>query len=450
MMITKLALIKKIKRYENTINLKNVEKAIEFVRDKSKFYSLGSDFYQHSLEVANIIVDLKPNQASLIIASLLHDMIDFSKLIINVLCKEFGTDVSLLIQGITKFNRIIAQEIRVFDTENYKKLFIILNKDLRVLIIGLAECLQNIKECRQKSMSEQIKIASDVMNIYAPLAGRIGMQEIKAELQNIAFEILYPTENKAILQDIILLGYDYNKSINNTVNELNDLFQRYKVNCKVFGRCKSPCSIWMKMRQKNVKLDNLSDIIAFRIIVVDVIDCYVVLDILRSNYKYVKDSLQDFIKDPKQNGYQSIHILFNTSSHCMEIQIRTEEMHKIAERGVAAHWKYKVNTYYNYLPKIERMANIEDLIDDSIMIKHRYKIELKIILYRIDNLKHIISELLNHNCDIIDYKSKNYHLVKKFMETIFVVEVFDLEHLNEIINKLLIQNLVYLIQYSNA
>ncbi|MDX1916818.1 MAG: HD domain-containing protein, partial [Rickettsiaceae bacterium] len=302
----------------------------------------GEPYITHPLEVAEIIAEMNLDTAS-VITAILHDTVEDTYLTIDDIEKTFGRNIANLVEGVTKLTRLEFKSDQIHQAENFRKLLLAMSEDIRVLVVKLADRLHNMRTIHylQKDSKKQ-KIALETMEIYAPLAERIGMHSFKTELQDIAFEILYPNVRESILARLNEIAHDGSSLIEKIIIELQKLLHEAGVDGEVMGRQKTPYSIWMKMNQKNIGFDQLSDIIAFRVIVNKLQDCYITLGIIHSKYKMVPENFQDFISTPKNNGYQSIHtIVIGPFQQRIEVQIRTLEMHQVAELGVAAHWRYK-------------------------------------------------------------------------------------------------------------
>lgn len=339
-------ILEKYKSYNITVDEAKIKKAVEFA---IKYHGIqqrasGVPYYSHPLEVAEIIAEMRLDTDS-IITAILHDTIEDTDLTLEEIEENFGKDVAKLVDGVTKLTKIKFHEDNVRQAENFRKLLIALSDDIRVLLIKLADRLHNMRTIDFISnLEKKKKIALETLELYAPLAERIGMQQIKTELQDICFGILNPDIRESIVQRFksIELESGQNKLIPQIINELQKTLEVQGLKAEVSGRKKTPYSTWMKMKQKNISIEQLSDITAFRIVVDNVENCYRALGIIHTSYKMIPDNFQDFISTPKNNGYQSLHtVIIGPLLQKVEIQIRTHKMHDIAELGVAAHWRYK-------------------------------------------------------------------------------------------------------------
>ena len=308
----------------------------------SQLRASGEPYYSHPLQVAEIIAQMKLDSDS-IITAILHDTIEDTDLTFEDIEKNFSKDIAKLVDGVTKLSKIEYKADHVRQAENFRKLLLAMSDDIRVLLIKLADRLHNMRTIDFiKNTEKRQRIALETMEIYAPLAERIGVQKIKSELQDICFRVLHPEARESILSRFAGIESDKENFVEQIVSEIKQTLSSAGLEAEVFGRKKTPYSTWMKMKQKDVGIDQLSDIVAFRVIVDSIEDCYRALGIIHSAYKMVPDNFQDFISTPKNNGYQSLHtVLIGPLMQKIEVQIRNKNMHDIAELGVAAHWRYK-------------------------------------------------------------------------------------------------------------
>ena len=302
-------IIEQYKLYNIVIDEAKIKKAVEFA---VKYHGIqqrasGVPYYSHPLEVAEIIAEMRLDTDS-IVTAILHDTIEDTDLTLEEIDKDFGKDVAKLVDGVTKLTKIKFHEDNVRQAENFRKLLIALSDDIRVLLIKLADRLHNMRTINFINNPEKKKrIALETLEIYAPLAERIGMQQIKTELQDICFGILNPDIRESIVQRFKSIESGQDKLIPQIIDALQKTLEDQGLKAEVSGRRKTPYSTWMKMKQKNISIEQLSDIIAFRIIVDNVENCYRALGIIHTTYKMVPDTFQDFISTPKNNGYQSLH-----------------------------------------------------------------------------------------------------------------------------------------------
>lgn len=344
-------------------------KAYDFSKKahKGQLRDSGEDYFIHPVEVALLVSEIRLDEAS-VIAALLHDTVEDTKTTLKKIEKEFGAEIAYLVDGLTKINNAKFQSRTEKNAENFRKLILSTSKDLRILIIKLVDRLNNMKTLSGiKDKERTNRIASDTLMIYVPLAERIGMYKMKLELEDLCFGELFPKERNEILDRVRELKNNQKTILDDILKQLTaQLNVEGKINCRISGREKMAYSIWKKMQRKSVSFDRLFDIIAFRIIVDNVEDCYKTLGFINSNYVMVPDTFKDYISRPKANGYQSLHIVIIGPKHVkMEIQIRTDEMHRVAEYGAASHWMYKQSITseknleeYNFIKNL--VQNIEN------------------------------------------------------------------------------------------
>ena len=332
------------KSYGVSIDEPVVRKAIEFAikYHGSQKRASGDPYYYHPLQVAEIMAQMRLDSDS-IVTAILHDTIEDTDLTFENIKKHFSPNIAKLVDGVTKLNKIEFKADSIRQAENFRKLLLAMSDDIRVLLIKLADRLHNMRTIDYISKPEKReRIALETMEIYAPLAERIGIQQIKVELQDICFRVLHPEVRESIINRFKSIESDKGNYVNQIIQEIKKTVENGGIKAEVYGRRKTPYSTWMKMKQKNVGIDQLYDIIAFRIIVKDIEDCYKALGVIHGAYKMVPDTFQDFISTPKGNGYQSLHtVVMGPLMQKIEVQIRTQKMHDIAELGVAAHWRYK-------------------------------------------------------------------------------------------------------------
>ncbi|MEM7617361.1 MAG: bifunctional (p)ppGpp synthetase/guanosine-3',5'-bis(diphosphate) 3'-pyrophosphohydrolase [Pseudomonadota bacterium] len=327
----------------------------------------GEPYFQHPLKVAEILAQMKLDLAS-IITGVLHDTVEDTYVTLGDIEENFGVEISQLVDGVTKLTKIEYQSDQQRQADNFRKLLLAMSKDIRVLLVKLADRLHNMRTLHYiKSIEKRAKIAHETMDIYAPLAERLGMQQLKNELQDIAFAELYPDIRLSIIKRLNFLQDQDENIIERIIDNIRNLLNKYDGVIEIVGRQKTPCSIWRKMENKNVGFEQLSDIVAFRVIVDDIESCYKVLGAIHSKYHMVPDSFKDYISTPKNNGYQSLHtIVIGPESQVVEMQIRTKLMNQVAEYGVAAHWTYKQKSSYNTDGKqFKWMRELLDILSQS-------------------------------------------------------------------------------------
>ncbi|HUF44234.1 MAG TPA: bifunctional (p)ppGpp synthetase/guanosine-3',5'-bis(diphosphate) 3'-pyrophosphohydrolase [Aestuariivirgaceae bacterium] len=301
----------------------------------------GDPYFSHPLEVAAILTELKLDDAT-IIAALLHDVIEDTSATHQEIEELFGSDIAGLVEGLTKIKRLDLVTREAAQAENLRKLLVAVSKDIRVLLVKLADRLHNMRTLHHMAPDSRQRIAQETIDIYAPLAGRMGMQTMRDELEDQAFRVLNPEAHKTISERLTRLRQESGEAIAEIEKALKDKLAANHIGTDVFGREKRPYSIWRKMERKHLSLGQLSDIFGFRVIVATLDECYRALGIAHYAWRAVPGRFKDYISNPKQNGYRSLHTTVIGPRHMrVELQIRTREMHEVAERGIAAHGFYK-------------------------------------------------------------------------------------------------------------
>lgn len=361
-----LKIIKKnIKVHDEALLIKAFEFAKEAHKEQKR--ESGAPYIIHPIEVAILVSEYKLDVNS-VIAALLHDTVEDTDTTMDDIKNNFGQEIAYLVDGLTKISDANFSSRTEKNAENFRKLILSTSKDIRILIIKLFDRLDNIRTLSGiKSKERRDLIANETLMIYVPLAERIGMYKLKLELEDLCFAELLPDERNKIIKQT----KEATKNHKNIIDYiLKDLITKVKfenkIDCQIFGRTKRPYSIWKKMSRKSVSFEKIFDLIAFRIIVSDIKDCYKVFGCISTNYVVVPDTFDDYISKPKANGYQSIHIIvIGPRNVKIEVQIRTEEMDYLAEYGIASHWLYKQNLKndkylkeYNYLKQL--ISNLEN------------------------------------------------------------------------------------------
>ncbi len=346
-MIRQFELVEKIKAYDPSADEEAINRAYVFAMKAhgSQKRASGDPYFSHPLEVAGILADMKLDTAS-IVTALLHDTVEDTHATLEDIEKLFGEEVKNLVNGVTKLTRIEGQSDKTKQAENFRKLVLAMSDDIRVLLVKLADRLHNMRTLDFVREEKRRRIARETLDIYAPLAERIGIVHFKDELEDLAFAALNPDARESIISRLDFLQHqEGDNHIEAVVNELQELLKKEGIVAEITGRIKRPYSIWRKMHHKNITLEQLLDIVAFRVTVEDITNCYQVLGILHSFYSVIPDRFKDYISTPKPNGYQSLHtFIVGPNRQRIEVQIRTKKMHEVAEMGVAAHWQYKQNS----------------------------------------------------------------------------------------------------------
>lgn len=343
-MIRQFELVEKVCEYDPNADEAAINRAYVFATKAhgNQKRASGDPYYSHPIEVAGIAAGLKLDSAT-IVTALLHDTLEDTLTTRDVLNENFGGEIATLVEGVTKLSKIEYTSEHSKHAENFRKLLLAMSNDIRVLLVKLADRLHNMRTLHFiKKAERRRRIAQETMDIYAPLAGRIGMQEFRDELQDLAFQELNPEAWQSITQMRDLLHQRTGASIDRIAAEIARKLAENGIDASVSGREKRPYSIWMKMQRKAVSFERLSDIFGFRAIVPSVEDCYRALGVIHQSWPSTHEKFKDYISTPKRNGYQSIHTaVLGPDRQRVEIQIRTTKIHQVAEYGVAAHWQYK-------------------------------------------------------------------------------------------------------------
>ncbi len=343
-------LISRVQKYHPSDDISMITKAyqVAYEAHKDQYRKSGEPYIIHPLNVAMILADLELDKET-IVAGLLHDVVEDTIMTEEDLVREFGQDVAQLVDGVTKLEKIPLSrsadqsEVKLeMQAENLRKMFLAMAKDIRVIMIKLADRLHNMRTLRYKETEGQQRIARETLEIYSPIAQRLGISKIKVELDDLSLKYLEPDVYYDLVDKISIRRNVREKYIQNIVDEVSEHIRTAGITAKVDGRVKHFFSIYKKMKNQNKTLDQIYDLFAVRIIVDSVKDCYAALGVIHELYKPIPGRFKDYIAMPKPNMYQSLHTtLIGTNGQPFEIQIRTFEMHKAAEFGIAAHWKYK-------------------------------------------------------------------------------------------------------------
>ena len=327
----------------------------------------GEPYFTHPIAVANILIDMRLDEDT-VITALLHDTVEDCDVTLSTLDQQFGGDVPQLVDGVTKLSRIAIQSSpSSAQAENFRKLLLAMSEDVRVLLVKLADRTHNMRTLSFiKKPDKQQRIARETMDIFAPLAERIGLTRIQQELEDNAFAVLNGEMRQSIINRLDFLTSEAEITIPTIAVELQDTLSRIGLECSVSGRMKSAYSIWRKMQNKAVTMDQLADIMAFRVLVPGTADCYAALGQLHQNYPTVMGRFKDYISTPKRNGYQSLHTgVLGPQNHRIEVQIRTPEMHEVAEHGVAAHWIYKETRSRSNSISVKWIQELVGILDEE-------------------------------------------------------------------------------------
>ncbi len=301
----------------------------------------GEPYLNHPLEVAGILTQLRLDVAS-VATGLLHDTVEDTLATLDEIRENFGEEIAQLVDGLTKISQISLRSSENHQAENFRKMILAMVKDIRVLLIKLADRLHNMRTLKYHTLEKQAEIAQETLDIYAPLANRLGIDWIKSELEDLAFQYLHPELYDEIQRKIAKKEKERARYIDEVKRTIVKKLYENRIHGEVTGRLKQIYSIYLKMKEQNIDFDQVYDITAFRIIVDSIKECYDVLGVIHSLWKPIPGKFKDYIGLPKENMYQSLHTtVIGPYGERIEIQIRTNEMHRLAEEGIAAHWKYK-------------------------------------------------------------------------------------------------------------
>ena len=344
-MIRQYELVEKVKSYDPNADEDLLNRAYVFAMKAhgSQIRASGDPYFSHPVEVAYKLTQYKLDTAS-IVTALLHDTVEDTDVTLDAIEASFGKEIRGLVDGVTKLSRLEGKSENLKQAENFRKLLIAMSEDLRVLLVKLADRLHNMETLSHiKKPEKRQRIARETLEIYAALAERIGMRKIKEELQDAAFAELYPEARESIVTRMNFLREQGAAEVEKTKEILQEKMAEAGLpNAKVRGREKRPFSIWKKMESKNVSFEQLADIVAFRVSVDSIAECYQALGVVHANWHTIPGRFKDYISTPKSNGYQSLHTaVLGPANQKVEIQIRTHDMDEIAEYGLAAHWSYK-------------------------------------------------------------------------------------------------------------
>ncbi|MBS3979403.1 MAG: bifunctional (p)ppGpp synthetase/guanosine-3',5'-bis(diphosphate) 3'-pyrophosphohydrolase [Rhodobacteraceae bacterium] len=301
----------------------------------------GEPYFTHPVAVAAILTEQRLDDAT-IVTALLHDTIEDTRSTYADLAAMFGEEVAELVDGVTKLTNLQLSNTESQQAENFRKLFMAMSRDLRVILVKLGDRLHNMRTIRSMSPEKQAQKARETMEIFAPLAGRMGMQWMREELEDLSFKVLNPEARNSILRRFLTLQKESGDVVHKITADILHELEKAQLEADVFGRAKKPYSIWRKMQEKDLAFSRLSDIYGFRVICASVADCYRILGVIHQRWRAVPGRFKDYISQPKNNGYRSIHTTVSgRDGKRVEVQIRTREMHEVAEAGVAAHWSYR-------------------------------------------------------------------------------------------------------------
>ena len=371
-------LINKVKVYNKFLNPERLDKAFNFAvkAHQNQKRASGDPYSVHPIEVANILTELKLDSAT-ITTGLLHDTIEDTFATYETIKNEFGDEVAELVNGVTKisvFENTAGSNSKV---ENFRKLILATSKDIRVLLVKIADRLHNMRTIKAiPKIEKRQRIAQETMEIYAPLADRMGMHRIRDELEDLSFEILNNEARELIKNKLDEIKSDKKDLFESLSFELSEILNDNHINAEIHGREKTPFSIWRKVQKKRISLEQITDIIGFRITLSNIDECYKTLGIFHKKWNCIPGKFKDYISSPKINGYKSLHTsVIGSNKKPIEIQIRTHEMHEFAERGVASHWKYKSSEKFNSLSwkEYDWLKDLVEIIEKNENPEHSYE-----------------------------------------------------------------------------
>ena len=363
-------LISLVRAYNPRSNEKLLREAYAFgeAMHDGQFRHSGEPYFTHPVAVAMILAEQQMDDAT-IATALLHDTIEDTKASYSEVLKRFGEDIAELVDGVTKLTNLQLTSAHSKQAENFRKLFMAMSRDLRVMLVKLADRLHNMRTIKSMRVEKQAQKARETMEIFAPLAGRMGMQWMREELEDLAFRVLNSEARNSIMRRFITLQKESGDVIEKITSDMRLELEKAGIIAEVSGRAKRPYSIWRKMQEKDQGFSRLSDIYGFRIVTATEGDCYRVLGAVHQRWRAVPGRFKDYISQPKTNGYRSIHTTVSgRDGKRVEVQIRTREMHDVAETGVAAHWSYKngerVENRFAVDP-VRWIASLTERLDDE-------------------------------------------------------------------------------------
>ncbi|MBO7187877.1 MAG: bifunctional (p)ppGpp synthetase/guanosine-3',5'-bis(diphosphate) 3'-pyrophosphohydrolase [Clostridia bacterium] len=340
-----LEVLEKLNQVYSGQDLALTQKAYDYAKNahKGQKRASGEDYFTHPCAVVKILIDLGLDAAT-IAAAFLHDVIEDTSVSEGDIKKEFGAEVLQLVLGVTKLERIEFHSKEEEQAENFRKIFVAMAKDIRVIIIKLADRLHNMRSLNFLSAERQLRMAQETIDIYAPLAARLGISQIKCELEDLSLKYLDPEAYEFLMVNINLKIKERNETVNFFVQEITNILKSSNITGEVFGRAKHFYSIYRKMKKQGKSLDQIYDLTAIRVVVDNIDECYEIFGKIHHKWRPVPGRIKDYIATPKANMYQSLHTTVVTNfGQIFEVQIRTYEMNRAAEFGIAAHWKYKEN-----------------------------------------------------------------------------------------------------------
>lgn len=378
------AIISELKKKRKEPNLKLIQSAFDFAQEAhlGQKRKSGEDYFIHPVEVAHILAVHNMDEES-IAAGLLHDVVEDTQIPLKEIDQRFGSDVADIVDGLTKLSGISFQSKDERKSESFRKMLLAMAKDIRVIIIKLVDRLHNMRTLEHMKESSQQAIAQETLDIYAPLAHRLGISWIKTELENLSFKFMHPEAYERLQKNINASEQQKKAYVDKVMEIIREKMKKEAIDAQVMGRHKHLYSIYRKMELQNLDFEQIADLVAFRIIVDKLTQCYEVLGHIHATWKPVPGKFKDYIALPKANMYQSLHTtVIGPSGNRIEIQIRTQEMHDIAEEGIAAHWMYK-NPEKTSMKELQQLSWIKKMIEsqEDLPDSHQFIESVKIDLY---------------------------------------------------------------------
>jgi GTP diphosphokinase / guanosine-3',5'-bis(diphosphate) 3'-diphosphatase len=358
-------IMEKIRGYAADADLKTVMQAYLLAAraHAGQTRKSGEPYLSHPLAVAMILADMRMD-VDTVATALLHDALEDNPITKQEMAREIGDTIAGLVDGVTKIGKLKFRSKEELQAENFRKMMLAMSRDLRVILVKLADRLHNMRTLEHHREEKQRMIANETLEIFVPIANRLGLVKFKAELEDLCFRYLFPEEFKLITEYLHETQADREAYIDRCVDTLNKHLSAKGVECTVWGRAKHRYSIYWKMKKQGLKVSEVQDLLAFRVIVPDLSQCYGALGLVHSEFPPIPDRIKDYIARPKANGYQSLHTtVIGPDARRIEIQIRTLDMHRIAEEGIAAHWTYKEGHLAVSPDDVLRIAKIRDLFD---------------------------------------------------------------------------------------
>lgn len=336
-------LIGRIRAYNPHTDADLIARAYDFGKEMhdGQFRHSGEPYFTHPIAVAMLLADQRLDDAT-IVTALLHDTVEDTRASYARVAEEFGTEIAELVDGVTKLTQLQLSSSETKQAENFRKLFMATSRDIRVVLVKLADRLHNMRTIKAMKPEKQVQKSRETMDIFAPLAGRMGMQSIREELEDMAFHVLNPEARTSVIRRFVSLQKETGDVMERIVGDIELEMEKLGIEAEVHGRAKKPYSIWRKMQTKQLSFSRLSDIYGFRVITKDEGECYRALGAIHQRWRAVPGRFKDYISQPKSNGYRSLHTTVSgRNARRVEVQIRTREMHEVAETGVAATWSYR-------------------------------------------------------------------------------------------------------------